>query len=42
LFECVSKESELLALEKLIESGMNPSELKARLDQGVKLSEMLP
>ena len=42
LFECVSKESELLALEKLIESGMNPSELKARLDQGVKLSDMLP
>lgn len=42
LFLCVSKDSELLALEKLINSGMKPSELKAKLDQGTELSELLP
>lgn len=42
LFSCVSKDSELLALEKLINSGMKPSELKAKLDQGTELSELLP
>lgn len=42
LFLSVSKESELLALEKLINSGMKPSELKAKLDQGTELSELLP
>jgi len=42
LFSCVSKDSDLLALEKLINSGMKPSELKAKLDKGIKLSELLP
>lgn len=42
LFSCVSKDSDLLALEKLINSGMKPSDLKAKLDKGIKLSELLP
>jgi DNA-binding Lrp family transcriptional regulator len=37
LFESVSKESELLALEKLIESGEPPLLIKAHIDKGLSV-----